>query len=153
MHAWGKVLKELRGVVADVTGTVVHDQRDAISPTVGMKQSSHRRTKMLAIILVQAFGPHMSVVDRQSGQQIDRAMAMVFKFLTLNLARPQRLFGRGAFENLKVGLLVHRQEHLALLPQALDSLVIPEDFEGPLHGFLLPARGLPPPKAMELQIG
>src|SRR3989338_2332242 len=153
VHAWRQVAQELSAITADVAGAVVHDQMDPAGPTVGMQQTSQGRTKMLAIILVQALGPHMPGVNRQARQQVERAMPDVIKFLTLALTGAHRLFGRGPFQNLQVGLLVHGQDHFALVPQALDSLVIPEDLEGSFDRFLIPDRGLPPPQAMRMQIG
>src|SRR3972149_5734555 len=84
---------------------------------------------------------------------MDRAMSVILKFRAFNLAGPHRLFGGGSFENLKVGLLVHGQDHLTLLPQALDSLVIPENFAGPFDSFVIPDGRLPPTQVVRLQVG
>jgi len=108
---------------------------------------------MFAIILVQALDPHMPVVNGQTSQQGEGAVSVVVKLLTFDLARVHPLCRRGSFQNLEAGLLIYRQDNFAALPQTLDSLVIPENFEGPFDRFVIPDGRLPPTKTMRLQIG
>ena len=107
---------------------------------------------MFAIIFIQAIGPHVPIVYGQPNQQIDRSMSHIIEFLALRLARTHRLFGGGPFQNLKIGFFIHGQNDFAALPPALNSLVIPENFKGPLHGFVVPDRCFPVAEAMRTQI-
>ena len=53
------------------------------------------------------------------------------------------LRGGGAFQGLHPRFLIQGQDDFAALPQPVDSLVKPEDFEGAFDGFRIPDGGLP----------
>src|SRR5919197_677432 len=80
-------------------------------------------------------------------------MTGVIELLPLNSPRSHPLFGCGAFQHLKVGFLIHSKDHFAALPEALDALVIPENFECALNGLLIPYGRFPIMKAMRLEVG
>jgi hypothetical protein len=148
-----EVLKERRGFLACMAGTVINNQVNAMSPTVGMKEALHGRTKVFPIILVQALCKHMSGMQGQSCQQMNRPMPLIVKLHAFDLTRSHRLLRIYPFQNLQIGFFVSRQEDFAALPQALDSLVIPEDFEGSRDSFIVPDRGLPETRKRQSQIG
>src|SRR5258708_24897979 len=106
---------------------------------------------MFAIILVQAFRSHMPVVQGQRRQQVERAMPVVFKLLSLNLTGPHQL-DRSSLQYLQIGLFIHGDDHFTPPPQAVNSLVIPENSERARDGFLIPDGGLPSARAMGLNV-
>jgi len=124
-NAWSQVSEEGRGLSTRVAGTMVHDQGNALSPSIRMKQAAYRRTKVFTVILVQTFCPHPSIEQREPDEQIDRAVTVVLKFVTFNLSRSHRLFGAGTFQNLDARFFVNGNDHYPLLPQESNSLVIP----------------------------
>ena len=153
MDARLKALKELRGRLTGMAGTVINNQVNALSPTVGMKKALHGRTEVFTIILIQALRKHMPRLQGQAHQQIDRPMPLIVKLHSFDLSRSHRLLRIHPFENLQVGLLIGGEQDFAALPQALDSFVVPENFESPPDRFLVPDRGLPKPKPRQAQLG
>jgi hypothetical protein len=101
-----EVLKELRGFIARMAGTVINNQVNAMSPTVGMKEALHGRTKVVPIILVQALRKHMPSLQGQARQQIDRPMPLIIKLHSFDLTRSHGLLRIHPFQHLQVGLLV-----------------------------------------------
>jgi hypothetical protein len=148
-----EVLKEIRGFPARMAGTVINNQVNAMSPTVGMKEALHGRTKVFPIILVQALCKHMSGMQGQSCQQMNRPMSLIVELHSFDLTRSHRLLRIYPFQNLQIGFFVSRQENFAALPQALDSFVIPENFESPPDSFIVPDRRFPKTKQQQSQIG
>src|SRR4030067_304253 len=100
---------------------------NALRPRVGVQQASKGQAKVLAVVVSQALDPHLPVVYSQTRQQGDGAMSMVIEFLTLDLAGAHRLLGAALFHHLQIGFLTHSEDPLPPPPQALNSLVIPED--------------------------
>src|SRR2546430_13213802 len=78
-------------------------------------------------------------------------MPVVIKFLALNSPRLHPLFRGSTLQYLKVRFLIHREDHFAPLPQAVDALVIPEDFERPRDRLIIPHGGFPVAKAVGVQ--
>src|SRR5215211_3305025 len=148
-----EALKELRGLIARMAGTVINNQVNAMGPTVGMKEALHGWTKVVTVILIQALSKHMPRMPGQARQQIDRTMSFIVKLHSFDLTRSHRLLRIHPFKNLQVGFLVGREQDFPALPQALDSFVIPENFESPRHSFIVPDGGLPETKKRQSQIG
>ena len=148
-----QVTQEGRRVVTHVAGPIVDDQMDPLGPPIGMQEPAYRWAKVFAVVFVQALRPHASVVDGQAGQHNHRAMSFVFELLALYLTRLHPLSGPRPFQNLEVGFLIGAQDDFAAPPQALRSLVIPKDFQGSLHRFVIPDRSLPVAKTMRGQVG
>ena len=118
-----------------------------------MQQAAQGRSKMFAVILVQACRTHVSVVRSECCQHVERAVTVVLELLSLNLTGPHQLDGRRPLQDLQIGLLIHGDDHFTSPPQALDPLVIPENSKGARHGFLIPDGCLPSARAMRLNIG
>src|SRR5215208_192991 len=152
MDARFEVFKELRGLIACMAGTVIHNQVNTLSPTVGMKEALHSWTKVVAVILVQALCKHMPRMQGQARQQMDRPMPLIVILHSFDLSGSHGLFRIQPFQHLQVGLLVSCQEDFAALPQALDSFVIPENFEGPRDSFIIPDSRFPKTKQRQSQI-
>src|SRR5512139_3075625 len=153
VNPWLAALKELHSLIARVTGTVINNQVNAMSPTIRVKEALHGRTKMFTIILVQALRKHMSRMQGQARQQIDDSVPFIVKLHSFDLTRSHRLLRIYPFQDLQVGLLIGCEHDFPALPQALDSLVIPQDFEGPCNRFLVSDGCLPKPKKWQSQLG
>ena len=153
VKAWLAVLKELRRLIAGMAGTVIHNQVNAMSPTIRMKEALYGRTKMFTIILIQALRKHMPRMQGQTRQQMDGSVPLIVKLHSFDLTRSHRLLRIYPFQDLQVGLLIGCEHGFLALPQALDSLVIPQDFEDPRNGFLVPDSSLPKPNKWQSQLG
>lgn len=152
MDARRETPEKLHGFSADMAGTIVDDQMNAPGPTIRMKQTPQGGSKMQAIIFLQALCPHMSVMKVQTGKQVEGAVTNVGKFLPLGLPWLHGLCRKGPLQDLQAGFLIHRQKQLALFPETLDSLVIPQDSQAALDRFIIPNRIFPPAHVLRLQI-
>ena len=153
MNPWPAALKELRRLIAGMAGTVIHNQVNAMSPTKRVKEALYGRTKMFTIILIQALRKHMPRMQGQARQQIDGSVPLIVKLHSFDLTWSHRLLRIYPFQDLQVGLLIGREHDFPALPQALDSFVIPQDFECPRNRFLVPDGSLPKPKKWQAQLG
>ena len=153
VNPWLAVLKELHSLIARVAGPVIHNQVNAMRPTIRVKEALHGWAKMFTIILIQALRKHMPCMQGQAHQQIDGSVPLIVKLHSFDLTRSHRLLRIHSFQDLQVGLLIGREHDFPALPQALDSLVIPQDFEGPRNRFLVPDGSLPKTKTRQSQLG
>src|SRR5713101_9868525 len=140
------------GVASRVARSTVPDQVDPTSTTVLVKQLRQDLAQMGAIIAVQAPAAHVARVDHQSDQQIQRAVADVFKLLAFNLPRSHRGGGTASLQDLEMRLLIHTDHHLPLLGQGCRSLIAPQHLSGPLAELGIERRRLPIAEAMGLQV-
>ena len=152
MYARGQCAQEGFGLGTGVTRTIVDDAVNAPGPTVGMPQPTEGWPEMFAIILVQTFSRHMSVIDDQASQQIDGTMSDILERLMFELAAAHRFRRLRSLQRLQIGLLIRTDDDLTALPQTLNPLVIPEDFQRAFDRFIIPDRRLPVAKTMRLQL-
>lgn len=146
-----ELLEKGFGITTGMTGAIIHDQMNALCPPIGVQQAPHGGPKMFTIVLVQAFGPHPSIIERESDQQIDSAMTQILKLLPFDPTGLHPLGGGGSFKHLNIGFFIQGNHHFAALPKTRDPFVIPENFDGSGNRHLIPHRRLPITRAMRLQ--
>lgn len=77
-------------VLGDVTGTIIPNQMKTSHLRIVLEQLGQDLTEVLAIIVFQTPPVHLSAMDDQRDQEIDRTVADVLKFLVFNLPGPHR---------------------------------------------------------------
>ena len=75
-----------------------------------------------------------------------------FECVTFRLAGAHPLCRMSTLQDLQVGGFVQCQDHFTALPQTVDSLVIPENLDGPVNGLFIPDRRFPPAPLVDRQI-
>src|SRR5262245_16465705 len=138
-------------VMVDMRRSIIHNQMNPVSacpPTSNLPQSPD---EVFVIIRLKAAGPHLSIKDIQSHQQVHRALSFVLKLIARNLPRAHFLRGLEAGERLNVRFLVNTNQHIALLVQVPNLLVAPQNLRRTSSECFINGRGLPITTAMRLQ--
>ena len=141
------VLDEL----GDVAGTAIVHQVDSIKPAVAPAEISQSCNIVLGVVGLQAEGFHLSAVDDQEVQDVNRAVSGVVVLHLLDRARDGAA-DRHPFQNLAIRHLVraHYPDPARSEPRCV--AVAPEDLLCPLLESRVGASSSPVPRPMGLQI-
>ena len=130
---------------------VIVDQIDSAQVTMPMSECPQLLDVVLGAFRVEARRLHLSAVNDQEEQDVDRAVPRVIE-LTLRDRAGDRMPDGMSFQDLEVGFLIGTDHPEAPPGQPLGVGVAPEDLLGTLLEVSVDARRPPIPRAMRLEV-